>query len=307
MMEDEIILRTELIQSLLTHTQAVMNHVFWFRHHLDLQPERPHVGSSINYTDIKCREDDFLRELICTIANWVYSKARAKAIVEERLSLTTNDPSNAYTFLTTQAFSKFRPGFPQGQFGELLLFNFVQHFFQAVPLLRKMRITTSIGHERFGSDAIHIKQDKNAMVFILGESKCYESKYQFNSAFNTSLTSIINSFNSLDKELNLYTYDDFIEPEIEDLAKRYKRGELRRVHFELVCLVAYNETKKINGGNEEEIKQSIHSIIYDRCQSLDSGMFRNIEPRILDRINYIIFPIWKLDELLDGFRKLIGV
>ena len=31
----------------------------------------------------------------------------------------------------------------QGQFGELLLFHFIQKFMQATPLLRKMKIATS--------------------------------------------------------------------------------------------------------------------------------------------------------------------
>ena len=306
-MPKENILNQDLIQDLLTHTRALMNHVFWFNHHLHLQPNKKHIGSAISYTDIKCRKEDFLRELINTIAGWVYSKARAKAIIGERLSLTDNDLSNASTFLTTQAFSKFRPGYPQGQFGELLLFNFVQHFFNAVPLLRKMRITTSTGHERFGADAIHIKQDGNATVFILGESKCYESKYQFKTAFSKSLNSIIATFNSLDKELDLYTYDDFVEKELEDVAKKYKSGELRRVRFELVCLIAYNETKPINGANEEGIKESIRTTICKRFESLESDAFEGIESRILDRINYIVFPIWDLDTLLENFSKLIGV
>ncbi len=305
-MQDESILRPDLIQSLLTHTQTLMNHVFWFAHHLHLQPQKPHIGSAISYTDIKCRKDDFLRELIYTVASWVYSKARARALLSERLSVTGNDLANASAFLTKQAVSKFRPEYPQGQFGELLLFNFLQYFFHAVPLLRKMQIATSVGHERFGADAIHIKQDGKVTVFVLGESKCYESKYQFKNAFTNSLTSIITTFNSIDKELDLYTYDDFIEPELEDVAKKYKRGELRRVRFELVCLVAYNETNKIDGINEEEIKESIRVNICDRCQSLDSEIFHGIEARIITRINYIIFPIWQLDKLLDDFMKLMG-
>ncbi len=265
-MHDETNVTADVIESLLSHTATVMNHVFWFTHNLHLQPDKPHFGSTINYTDIKCREDDFLKELINTITSWVYSKAQAKTMIDERLRQTNDDFQNAATFLTSQAFSKFRPGYSQGQFGELLLFNFIQHFFNAVPLLRKMRITTSSGHERFGADAIHVKIEGPTTVLILGESKCYQSRYKFKEAFSTSLSSITTTFTSLDRELDLYTYDDFLESELEDIAKKYKRGELRRARFELVCLIAYHETQRIDGANEEEIKESIRSTIEDRCQ-----------------------------------------
>ena len=306
-MDDIAGLTPELISKLLSHTKGLLNHVYWVKHDFNLQPNRDHVGSSINFTDIKCRKDDFLRELVNTIACWVYSKAKVRELIDSKLAEVNFDYGNASSFLTTQAFSKFRPGHPQGQFGELLLFNFIQFFFKAVPLLRKMRITTSAGHERFGADAIHLKKEDQKIVLILGESKCYESKYKFKTAFSTSLASIVNTFQSFDKELDLYTYDDFLEPELESFAKKYKKGEVKDVYFELVCLVAYNETKKIGGSNEAEIKKSIQTIIGDRCGSLEKTLFSSVEKRLLDRINYIIFPIWQLDSFLAEFGKVIGV
>lgn len=289
---------------LLTHTDAFLNHVYWFKQDLKLQPSKDHIGSAINWTDISDRKSDFLRELVNTVSAWVYNKTKAKSIVDQRY-LETSDFANAATFLTTQAFSKFRKGHPQGQFGELLLFNFIQHFFRAVPLLRKQSITTSTGHERFGADAIHYS-NANGHTFYLGESKCYESKYQFKSAFETSLSSIVTTINSLNSELDLYVYDDFIEPELETIAKQYKANTLTNVSFELVCIVAYHETNKITGANENEIKASIKSIIEERCSNIEANLYSAVEKRLLDRINYIIFPIWGLDILLDEFQTKVG-
>lgn len=297
---------TEFIDSLLTHTGSLFNHVFWVKHHFNLQPSRDHIGSAISFTDISSRKDDFLREIINTITGWVYSKESTQRIINSRLTEVSQDVANAWTFLATQAFSKFRRGHPQGQFGELLLFNFIQHFFKAAPLLRKMRVTTSVGHERFGADAMHIKVESAKNVLVLGESKCYESKYQFKKAFSSSLDSIVNTFLNFNKELNLYTYEDFIEPELETLAIQYKSGKLENTHFELVCLIAYNETNNISGTNESEIKDSIMSTIKDRCDSLDKSIFDISEKRVVDRLNYIIMPIWKLDEFLNEFSNLIG-
>ncbi|HYG38242.1 MAG TPA: hypothetical protein VD908_06470, partial [Cytophagales bacterium] len=103
-----------------------------------------------------------------------------------------------------------------------------------------------------------------------------------------------------------YIYDDFIEPDLQKIAIDYKENTLENVHFELVCLVAYNENQGIIGLNETEIKENIKKIISGRCGGINKACFSSIEPRVLDRINYIIFPIWELDKLLESFQKLIG-
>lgn len=288
-----------------SYTTGLTNHIYHFYEELELFPQKKHYGLSINYTDIKERRDDFLSELINTIVAWVYNKTKQKSLLQERLS-ETDDLGNAMSFVVQQAYKKFRKGHPQGQFGELLLFNLLQHYYKAIPLLRKMPITTSAGQERFGVDALHYKKEADNNIFILGEAKTYESKYKFNDAFKTSLGSIITTFDNLDNELNLYTYDDFLEPELEDIVKRYKDGTLEKVKYELVCLIVYNETNKITGDDEEKIKQSIKETIKNRCISFDKKNFENIEEKILLRLNYIVFPIWKLDELLDNYQKSIG-
>lgn len=291
---------------LLSHTQSLLNHIYWVQQEFKFKPVKKHTATAINYTDINERRTDFLSELINTIVSWVYGKAQRDRIFTDIIEARENDLGNASSFLANQAFSKFRPGNPQGQFGELLLFNFIQHFFHATPLLRKQRITTSVGHERFGADAIHYKRDYDTNQFYLGESKCYKSDYQFNTAFNSSINSIVSTFNHIDDEINLYTYDDFIEPELEELAKSYKSGVLTNVHFELVCLTIYNETKKITGTNESEIKSSILSIISKRCESINEEIYTNVNGPILNRLNYIIFPVWDIASLLNNFQSTIG-
>jgi len=295
------------MDNLLSHTDSLFNHVYWFKSNFDLLPQKEHYGSAIDITDISERKHDFLSELVNTVTSWVYSNSKIDQIVSERTQSVNGDLGNAYTFLTTKAFSKFRPGYPQGQFGELLLFNFIQHFFKAVPLLRKQPITTSVGHERFGADGIHYKRSGDSNIILLGESKCYKSKYSFSSAFKTSLESIVSSFDELDEELDLYTYDDFIDPNLETIAKKFKKNTLPKVRFELVCLVAYNENMAKGGDNEEEIKNSIKEIIEERCSNLSDDYFDNLKASLLKRINYIVFPIWELDTLLKDFNTKVRV
>lgn len=279
----------------------LMSHVYWFQQDLSVRPRRNHHGVSINYVDILERRSDFLNELRCTIANWVYSKSRCKEIIDKRMAQ-ANDLGNAWMFLSEMATKKFRRGAPQGQFGELLLFNFLQHFFKAIPLLRKMRITTSVGHERFGADAIHFAKVDNKNVFYLGESKCYKSDYKFNSAFKTSLTSIGETFANFADELDLYTYEDFLEPELQEICEDLKNGKLTDVRFELVCLIAYNENKNFSKDSEANIKNSIKSVILERCRDVSPEMLGVINEGLLERINYIVFPVWDLDGLLNDFE-----
>ncbi|MGO3285878.1 MAG: HamA C-terminal domain-containing protein [Mesonia sp.] len=289
----------------LTHTDKLVNHIYWFYEDLDLQPKGKHRGLSINYSDVKERRTDFLNELVNTVVSWVYSKNKSEKMFGDRYE-ETKDWGNASSFITNLAYKKFRPGHPQGQFGELLLFNLIQHYYKAVPILRKQRILTSTGHERFGADAIHYKQEDNKNIIFLGESKCYKSNYQFNKAFDASLNSIIDSFKKLDDELDLYLYDDFLEPELQNIVKSYKEGSLKNIQFELVCLIAYNETNKIDGDCEDSIKNNIKTVIKERCSKFDKSKFNDIESTLLKRINYIVLPIWELDNLLNDFQNKVG-
>ena len=114
------------------------------------------------------------------------------------------------------------------------------------------------------------------------------------------------TFNELDKELNLYDHEDFIEPELEELIKKYKQGKLEKIRYELVCLIVYNENKDILGDSEVIIKNKIKDAIQNRCLSIKEDSFINIQENILARVNYIIFPIWELDKLLYDFQNKVG-
>lgn len=290
------------LKKLLSNTEPFMNHVYWIQQNFYIKPNKNHCGVAINFNDINERKYDFLTELRKTVSSWVYSKAAQRKIFEERFQEPCNDLGNAAEHLSLLARKKFRKGHPQGQFGELLLFNFLQYFYGCPPLLRKMPITTSSSLERFGADAIHYsKQGANNYLF-LGESKCYKSDYKFAYAFKDALASIDKTFSNLDSELDLYTYDDFIEDSLQDIAKKYKAGKLKNIHYELVCLIVYNENTKLKKEKEDQIKKDIVAILKDRCKKIDTAVFRGIESGVLSRMNYIFFPIWELDILLNEFE-----
>lgn len=287
-----------------SYTDGLMNHVYFVEHQFSLLPSKNHHLTAINFTSIHERKDDFLTALINTVSNWVYSKAERDKILDEQ-EHESGDRALAGAFLTNAANQKFRPGYPNGQFGELLLFNFLQHFFHAVPLLRKQRITTNIKLERNGADAIHYKQENGEHIFVLGESKCYESDYKFRDAFCKSLESIKTTLDSFSKELGLYTYDDFIENDLLQVAKAFKKGTLANTRIDLACLIIYNERKTLTKKDEKQIKADILKIVNERCALIQKDDYAGITD-VIDSIQYIIFPIWALEDLLNEFQKKVG-
>jgi hypothetical protein len=300
----------EEIKQLTTCTRMLMNHVHWVQQSFNLLPDRQHFGTCINYIDRQEYRDDFCKELVNTVPEWVYNQSKA-AMVLDKFVEDGRSALNAQAAFTQHTFDKFRNRdsrdlTSQGQFGELLLFNFLQSFFHAVPVLRKMPLTTSSEMERFGADAIHFtkKDDKN--LFFLGEAKTYSSKYQFNAALKEAIESILKTYRLHRKELGLYIYDSFIDDKLIDVATSYKNGTLKNVEVHLVSIITYCENKKINKHDEAQIKADIIKVIEERGQKADRILFDIIEEGLHPRFNYIILPVWELGDLIADFQKLIG-
>lgn len=290
----------EEINSLLTETNCLFQHIFYFKQVFDILPSKEHIGTSIAYTDVLPRTDDFLKELRKTIIDWVYSQEKAKSIFDSRFRQ-TRDFANAMAHVDVLAKSKFRAGHPKGQFGELLLFNFIQFFFKAPPLLRKMPLTTSSAMERFGVDAIHYGTDGVNNVLYLGEAKCYTSS--FNAALSKALESITTTFNSLNSELDLYVYDDFITHSLQEVAEKYKNNALENVRYELICMLVYEEND-FAGMNQQEKEEAIKQSIETKTRSFDQTKFDSIDSALLSKIHYIFFPIHDIETLLSKFESL---
>lgn len=303
------------LKDFLTCTTSFINHVHYVQHNFHLKPEKDHIGACINYVDLKEFRREFVEELVDTICEWVYSQSKVKIIIDKLIEEEGRSEQNANSKIRTLAFNKFRRSKDenltlQGQFGELLLFNFMQHFFKAVPLLRKMPITTSKGHERFGADAIHYKIEGEKNIILLGESKAYtyDKKCKFATAFRDALLSILETYDNFKDEIDLYTYEDFLEPELEQVARAYKNGTLRDVEIHLVCIIAYNETTDLKRESQEQIKTDIINAISERCKNLKADIYDifNGKEAMLARMNYIIFPFWEMRNLIEEFKKVIG-
>ena len=245
------------IENRIINNDALFNNIFVVQQKFDIVPEdTEHIGTSIAYQDLTELRDEFICELYDTIVDWVYSSDKYAEIKNAAISKGKTEQA-ANSEVQRKAHQKFRGDrdsdklLVQGQLGELLLFHYIQRFQRAIPLLRKQKITTSKGHERFGADAIHFKMENNKPIIILGEAKTYTSKYKFKDAFIDAIDSILETYYSHRKELYSYLHEDFLDDKMNDIAEKYLINTLDNVEVHLVSIVVYNETKKLNITSQE--------------------------------------------------------
>ena len=301
---DETYIKNHLIDN-----DALFNNVYVVEQKFDIIPDtNSHFGVSIDYQDIQELRSEFIDELYHSIVDWVYNSKKYNELKNIAIKNGRTEAAAASEVLK-RARDKFRGNktsenvLIQGQFGELLLFHFIQRLQKAIPLLRKMRITTSTKHERFGADAIHFKYENEKPIIILGEAKTYTTKYKFNDAFEKSINSILKTYKEHRNEINLYVHEDFLMPEMNKIAEQYINNKLKNVEVYLVCIIVYNETSNIKGSNRDEIIQNITNIIQNKYSNFDKNKIDMETNTILKRITYIVFPIWQLDELALSFQQ----
>ena len=301
------------INNHLIDNRALFNYIYIIEQTFDIiSKDNKHYGASIDYQDIKELRSEFLEQLYDSIVNWVYSTKKYKKLKNIAIKSGKTDEASANEVFR-RAVNTFRANrnsdklLIQGQLGELLLFHFIQKLQKAIPLLRKMKITTSSAHERYGADAIHFKYEKNNPIIILGEAKVYTSEYSFNKAFEDAIISILKTYEHHRDEINFYTHEDFLEDEMNTIAEQYINNQLENVEVNLVSIIVYNETLKLNGDNRDSIRKNIADIIAKRYSKIAKRYPKvDIENNtILKRITYIVFPVWDLDMLANDFQKML--
>ena len=291
------------IDSLLPKMDAFMRTMHHVSMDLEINPKKEHIGTCINYNDLIQLKTDFVKELLASVSRFVYAQAKGKEIVTKLEA--DHETEDAYNLLNQQAKDKFRPYSVQGQFSELLLFNLLQYHFKAVPLIRKMKITTNVQLERNGADAIHIARDGDKYRLYLGEAKTYTSG--FKAGFKESLKSIVDTFSKHKSELDLYKFEDFLEPELLNIATKYINNELDNVEVHLVCIITYCVGDVALGATRQETIDQYVSSIINEVKKIKDTDYPEIETPILARINYIFMPVNGLEQLIGDFKKKLGV
>ena len=139
----------------------------------------------------------------------------------------------------------------------------------------------------------------------MGEAKAYTSEYKFSSAFKKAIDSILDTYKRFRGELGLYLHEDFLDNDMDAIAESILENTLPNVEVELVSLVLYNENQVVSGNNESEIKEQIKNIVQNRYKDFDNKKIPIEDNPILRRITYIVFPIWKFEELATEFQNML--
>lgn len=295
------------IDSLLIQTESLMRTMYVVREDFALAPKKDHIATCINFNDLQSMRDNFVNELRDLILQFVYSPERIESIHKD-LVASKKDKWAACSAVLARAHSKFRASSVRGQFGELLLSVLLQHHFRAVPVLRKMPITTGPEVERHGMDAVHIAHVDGKYRVYLGEAKAYSAERRaLRSALENAVTDIVQQhYPNHRRELDLYIHEDFMPASLEPIVQDYIRGTLdAEVH--LVGLIAYDA--KIDLSLLKTRQARLDAFVDDVRQSVkgfaESKVVQGIEPALLPRMNYVFFPVHELDKLIEAFGSCI--
>jgi len=270
-------------------------------------PKTKHIGTCINYIDLQEMRSQFVEELTNTIVTYVYSPTKQKQL-RLQLSAEGRDEGAAWRQLLRRARKKFRPSNVQGQFSELLLCNLLQHYYRAAPLVRKMPITTNPELERNGADAIHIARNGTGYRLYIGEAKTYNRKNgSFSAALSDAVKDVLKKCSTHVDELDLYTYEDFVPAELEEVARQYRAGKLPDAEVHLVCIVTYDEKTKVNGKTKQQMLDStIDALRVQAKAAFESKAIKDVPAQYLPRLNFIMFPVQAMNDLIEAFKREVG-
>lgn len=268
-----------------------------------------HIGASIEYEDIKELREEFIEELINTIVDWLYGLERYNELKQQRMEQGCSESSSTMA-LTNKVRRQFRRE-TNGNYTarirmcDLLLFHFIQRCMKASPLLRKENIYANNEADVASADVLHYKYEEGKNNIILGKAMIFTNKYKFEEAFSIALEGILEAYNTHRQESHLYVHQDFLSKEMDAIAESYINGTMRSPKIHLVNFIMYEEYQKLSITEEEDIRNQIDTIIRRRYEDFaDSNIDIENNP-ILNRITYIIFPTWNLEELVEMFREYI--
>ncbi|MFB3226642.1 DUF1837 domain-containing protein [Exiguobacterium sp. PHA03] len=308
-MGDSNILEVD-IDSLVSKLDSFVKTLHFYKDDYSIGNNNEHIGMCINYADLIEMRQEFLEELQSTVISYVYDKKKQEKLLNQFNIGTQRDDGSAWIKLYQHTRKKFRRNSLQGQFSELLIFNLLQYHFRAIPLLRKMPITTNPNLERNGADAIHINIENGIYKIFIAEAKTYNRKKGgLKEGLKDAISDLYEKhYINHRNELDLYIYEDFISADIEQIAIDYKEGNnLNQFEVHLVCIVTYDMKKDIDLTSRDTALNSLIQDIKDETMNFTTLKAYNDFPKHLrPRLNLIMFSVKALQDLIDDFTKQLG-
>lgn len=305
-MEDKILID---IKPLLDRIEPLINTMRHAKMEVGLSPSNEHIITAIKYQGLNQMRQEFIQRLTSSIVKYVIEKSKYQARKYE-LEVDGFDETDAGVEIFQQATHYFRKADIKGQFSELLLFNLLQYYFDAIPVVRKMKITTNPEMERNGADAIHLGETAPGQYCVyLGEAKTYASS--FASAFKNAMASIVKAYNEHRQELHLHSFSDFLEPSVRELMKKYLNGCID-LPVKLVVIISFCTGETPLMDSKKNYEQYYIDEVLNACRKINEEHYKDessnkIHPALLKEIHYILFPVNELEKLLADFQLKLGL
>lgn len=254
----------------------------------------------IKYTHDKIREEDFIKFLFNNITTYSLTKEERDRLGPEK--------SDEIIKLAQTAFSRFVKNTTTGEFGEIILFHFLELTEGAVQIVNKMPLKTAGNVHSFGADALHFSFKDNLKVLYLGESKTGKS---FSEILNKSLTSTENHSNDLQLACNYLSDDipDTVRKEIKDYLNPLKKNkeDFSKVHA--IFLGYQCDQLTYPGQSGKELLDKVIAAYKEEIETY----FKNIEEQIktnekLSDQNFLFFviPFTNIGDLRSKFAGAIN-
>ncbi|WP_066411242.1 HamA C-terminal domain-containing protein [Sutcliffiella cohnii] len=172
----------------------------------------------------------------------------------------------------------------EGEFGELLLYCFLETHLEAPKLLTKMNLKTSHNDYVKGADGIHLLQvDNNEFQIVFGESKMYQTlRGGINKAFESINSFLNHSKNNVEYELQLinsHLAQEIVDDQTYDQLKKIifpsaKEDVIQTNHafgiFVGFNLKITNEMKKLsNTEYQKQIRQLVSEQVKKEFKHID--------------------------------------
>ena len=276
---------------------------------LNIKPKNKHISTCLKYQDGICLSPNFVKELVSSVISFVYRDVDIREMEKEYKERGLSEYESITSIFQDACDFFIKKKVPKGQFSELLLSTLLKTYFQAIPFVFKMKVTTNTELERNGADAIHIaKHDEpNKYKIYLGEAKTYTSG--FSNAFRDAQKSIFSTLNNILNERKIYVRNrTLFEDGFSELFEAWVNGSDDKFEINLVCIITYCVKDEIELSlKSSETYSNFMKIIKSNTNLIKEKTFNKFSSNLhFARLHYIFFPIDDLDNLIEMFSNKLS-
>jgi hypothetical protein len=209
--------------------------------------------------------------------------------------------------LYDKAIRKITRNTAKGKLGELLLYLFLEKFFEAPKIFSKIsNLDDSHSHVK-GADAVHAQYCDRNLVLYLGESKLWK-KYDGAcsdavKSIKTTLKDYQGEFDLIETNIDFPNINEELEEEIIRILNPYNNtGKSPIIHTP--CFIGFDSSICKGIVSEEEYKKKYTAAVQQKINKFYGKAIVNID---IDKITLILLPFLSIDDFTNQFINILGI